>query len=439
MTNFDYLKADPQFEIFADAAIAAEKIYSIDPGACVLNCRRAMEYAVKWMYSVDDELTMPADTTLVSLLSDADFRAVFSNTDLLRRMDFIRKKGNDAAHDDKGRKITPEIALHCLENLFYLTDFIFYCYSTSEDYDLQRTFDPSLPEAQTSPAAPAVPVISEEELQKILDENAALKDFKAQMTAHREQQQQTYTPHPLAPSEYKTRKLYIDTMLTDAGWVEGKNWLNEVPVTGMTMNKTGTGYVDYVLFGDDGRPLALIEAKKTCVDPAAARQQAKEYADCLQKQYGVRPVIFLTNGFDTRIIDGQYPERSVAAIYAKRDLEKLFNLRAMRQPLDSITVNEAIAGRYYQIRAVKAVCESFGKGNRRKALLVMATGPLRLGEEHSVFSRPHHAGHAGKAQLCEPAGESLGHQSLRGQGQPHRALRFLHLSDHDELYRFGSG
>ena len=240
MTNFDYLKADPQFEIFADAAIAAEKIYSIDPGACVLNCRRAMEYAVKWMYSVDDELTLPADTTLVSLLSDADFRSIFSNSsnnDLLRRMDFIRKKGNDAGHGDwknTGKKITPEIALHCLENLFYLTDFIFYCYSTSEDYDLQRTFDPSLPEAQTSPAAPAVPVISEEELQKILDENAALKDFKAQMTAHREQQQQTYTPHPLAPSEYKTRKLYIDTMLTDAGWVEGKNWLNEVPVTGMT-------------------------------------------------------------------------------------------------------------------------------------------------------------------------------------------------------------
>ena len=102
-------------------------------------------------------------------------------------MDFIRKKGNDAGHGDwknTSRKITPEIALHCLENLFYLTDFIFYCYSTSEDYDLQRTFDPSLPEAQTSPAAPAVPVISEEELQKILDENAALKDFKAQMTAH---------------------------------------------------------------------------------------------------------------------------------------------------------------------------------------------------------------------------------------------------------------
>ncbi len=216
-TNFDYLKDDPQFEIFADAAIAAEKIYSIDPGACVLNCRRAMEYAVKWMYSVDDELTMPADTTLVSLLSDADFRAIFSNNDLLPRMDFIRKKGNDAGHGDwknTGRKITPEIALHCLENLFYLTDFIFYCYSDSEDYDLQRTFDASLPEAQTaSQAASSEPVISEEDLQKILDENAALKEFKSQITAHREQQQQTYTPHPLKPSEYTTRKLYIDTML----------------------------------------------------------------------------------------------------------------------------------------------------------------------------------------------------------------------------------
>ena len=172
-------------------------------------------------------------------------------------------------------------------------------------------------------------------------------------------------------------------MLADAGWIEGKDWRNEVPVTGMTVNKTGTGYVDYVLFGDDGRPLALIEAKKTCVDPAVGRQQAKEYADCLQRQYGVRPVIFLTNGFDTRIIDGQYPERRVAGIYAKRDLEKLFNLRAMRQPLDGITVNETIAGRYYQIRAVKAVCESFDRKNRRKALLVMATGS---GKTRTVIS-----------------------------------------------------
>ena len=104
------------------------------------------------------------------------------------------------------------------------------------------------------------------------------------------------------------------------------------------------------------------------------RQQAKLYADLLEKQYGRRPVIFLTNGFETRIDDGQYPERKVAEIYSKRDLEKWFNLRSMRTDLKNITIDKKIAGRYYQEGAVKAVCDSFGAKNRRKALLVMATG-----------------------------------------------------------------
>src|SRR5699024_4706059 len=100
----------------------------------------------------------------------------------------------------------------------------------------------------------------------------------------------------------------------------------------------------------------------------------KLYADLLEKQYGRRPVIFLTNGFDTRIDDGAYPERPVAAFYSKRDLEKLFNLHTMRTSLDNIQVDAAIAGRYYQEGAVQAVCQTFGQKNRRKALLVMATG-----------------------------------------------------------------
>ena len=95
-------------------------------------------------------------------------------------------------------------------------------------------------------------------------------------------------------------------------------------------NKSEVGYADYVLYDDTHRPLAVIEAKRTCVDPAKGRQQAKLYADLLEQKYGRRPVIFLTNGFDTRMDDGAYPERKVAAFYSKRDLEKLFNLRAMR-------------------------------------------------------------------------------------------------------------
>ena len=139
-------------------------------------------------------------------------------------------------------------------------------------------------------------------------------------------------------------------------------------------NKSEVGYADYVLYDDTHRPLAVIEAKKTCVDPSKGRQQAKLYADLLEQQCGRRPVIFLTNGFDTRMDDGAYPERKVAAFYSKRDLEKLFNLRAMRTSLEHLRVDKDIAGRYYQEGAVKAVCQAFGEKNRRKALLVMATG-----------------------------------------------------------------
>ena len=203
-----------------------------------------------------------------------------------------------------------------------------------------------------------------------MKENAALRE---ELTARREEQQQTYVPKPLDISEYKTRKLYIDAMLEDAGWIEGKNWLNEYEIPGMP-NKSEVGYADYVLMGDDGRVLAVIEAKRTCVDVAKGRQQAKLYADLIEKKQGRRPVVFLTNGFDTRIVDNQYPERKVAAFYSKRDLEKLFNLQSMRSSLKYIVVDKQIAGRYYQEAAIKAVCDAFGQKNRRKALLVMATG-----------------------------------------------------------------
>lgn len=180
----------------------------------------------------------------------------------------------------------------------------------------------------------------------------------------------TYTTDP---TEHETRKQYIDAMLRDAGWRLGVDWLEEVELQGMP-NQAQVGFADYVLYGDNGKPLAVIEAKRTSVDPAKGRQQAKLYADLLEKQYGRRPVVFLTNGFETYLQDNQYPERQVAALYSKRDLEKLFNLRRMRQPLTDIQVDKNIAGRYYQEGAIKAVCHTFDAKNRRKALLVMATG-----------------------------------------------------------------
>ena len=373
MTNFDFLKKEPQFDSFADVAISAEKILHIDMEASVINCRRAMEFAIKWMYSVDGSLVMPYQDTLVSLMSTEEFRDIV-DPDLWRRLDFIRRVGNNAAHN--GKKITLDQAKLCLENLYIFLDFVAYCYA--KDYT-EGEFHAELLEEQKQPVLEEVPPISEIDLKALIAENQALKE---QLTARREEQQQTYVPKPLDLSEYKTRKIYIDTMLMDAGWTEGKNWINEVELPGMP-NKSEVGYADYVLYDDAHRPLAVIEAKRTCVDVAKGRQQAKLYADILEKQYGRRPVIFLTNGFDTRIDDGQYPERRVSMIYSKRDLEKWFNLQSMKTSLKNITVDKNIAGRYYQEGAVKAVCDSFGNKNRRKALLVMATGS---GKTRTVIS-----------------------------------------------------
>ena len=363
MTNFDFLLFEKDFTSFASVAVSAERILHIDPSACVLNCRRAMEFAVKWMYSVDKGLVMPYQDSLVSLMNTEDFRDIVG-ADIWRRMDLIRRMGNNAAHT--GRKITEEQAVLCLENLYVFLDFVAYCYG--ENYT-EGHFDRSLLQQPAAPAPRGDKGAADIDLAALMAENAALKE---ELTARRAEQQQTYVPKPLDLSEYKTRKLYIDTMLEDAGWTEGKDWLNEVELPGMP-NKSEVGYADYVLYGDDGRPLAVIEAKRTCVDAVKGRQQAKLYADLLEKKYHRRPVIFLTNGFETHITDNLYPERKCAAIYSKRDLEKLFNLQTMRTSLKNIMVNRNIAGRYYQEGAIKAVCDAFAR-NRRKALLVMATG-----------------------------------------------------------------
>lgn len=363
MTNFDFLTKDKQFETFSGIAVAAEKTLHIDLSTCIINCRRAMEMAVKWMYSVDSSLVMPWQDTLVSLMNTEEFRDIVG-TDIWRRMDFIRRVGNNAVHT--GKKVTEEQATLCLENLYIFMDFVACCYAT--EYE-QGTFNPELLKETPAETVPVV-AVPDIDFEALIAENAALK---AELTARREEKQQTYVPKPLDISEYKTRKIYIDFMLQDAGWIEGKDWINEYELPGMP-NKSEVGFADYVLFGDDGKPLAVLEAKRTCVDVSKGRQQAKLYADLLEKEYKRRPVIFLTNGFDTRIIDGQYPERKCSVIYSKRDLEKWFNLRSMRTSLKHITVDKDIAGRYYQEAAIKAVCRSFDEKNRRKALLVMATG-----------------------------------------------------------------
>ena len=362
MTNFDFLKKDEKFSSFADIAITAEKLYGIDTASCVFNVRKAAEFAVKWMYSVDGSLVMPYQDNFGTLINTVEFKDIVGN-DIFRRIDFIRLVGNTSAHST--RNIKPEQAELALENLFYFLDFVAYCYA--DEYE-EISFNAELLKAEPTPVAP-IPEITVD-IEKLIEENKALKE---KLTSKREKQQPNYVPKPLDISEFKTRKVYIDTMLIDAGWTEGKDWINEYELPGMP-NKSEVGFADYVLFGDDGKPLAVIEAKRTCKDVSVGRQQAKLYADILEQKFGRKPVIFLTNGFETRITDNLYPERKVATFYSKRDIEKLFNLQTMRTSLKNVYVDKNIAGRYYQEGAIKAVCDSFDKKNRRKALLVMATG-----------------------------------------------------------------
>lgn len=380
VTNFDFLKEEPKFKDFADVAISAERIILLDPEASIINSRRAMEFAIKWMYSVEEELEMPYQVNLWSLLDSEEYRQIIG-IDLWKRMDYIRKNGNHVAHTNK--KLGRDEAMLCLENLFIYLDYLSYCYS---DFYKERRFHPEYVQdrIKKSRELKEQSEATKLELQKEI-ENAAKKDLdlqklreeneslKKELSARRAEKQQTYVQKPMDLTEYKTRKLYIDAMLRDAGWSEGIDWINEVELAGMP-NKAEVGYADYVLYDDAHRPLAVVEAKRTSVDVSKGSQQAKLYADLIEKEYGRRPVVFLTNGFDTRIIDNQYPERRVSGIYSKRDLEKLFNLQAMRTSLSHVNVDKNIAGRYYQEAAIKAVCESFDKRNRRKALLVMATG-----------------------------------------------------------------
>ena len=362
MTNFDYLKKEKEFDGFVDIAIVAEKTYKIDANTCIVNCRRAMEAAIKWMFSIDNELVVPYKDNLNALMHVDAFKDIVGD-DLWKRLEFIRKYGNEVAHTAKDK--ANDVAKLCLNNLFCFFDWISCCYGS--EYE-EKEFDESLLDNEVTNNV--FESVCDVNLQTLIEENKALKE---ELSARRIERQDSYVRRPLELSEFSTRKLYIDAMLIDAGWVENRDWINEVELQGMP-NNAGVGFADYVLYDDTQKPLAIIEAKRTCKDVEVGRQQAILYANILEKQYKRRPVIFLSNGFETRIIDNTYPERKVSSIYSKRDLEKYFNLMSTRGPLNFIEINDKIAGRYYQKEAIKSVCEAFDNGNRRKALLVMATG-----------------------------------------------------------------
>lgn len=374
MTNFEFLANIPEYVLFSGAAIEAEKVYSTSPAMCAVGCRKALELAVKWVYSADRTITMPYKDNLQSLIHEPSFRfALDSQT--WGKLPFIIRLGNLAVHTE--RAVNPADALLSLESLFEFIEWVDYCYGS--DYE-ERHFDAALIPTEkvvidTKKIKEQESLIEQQE-SEIKTLQAKIAAMSATLTAEKEEKQESRSFEPTDISEFKTRKIYIDVDLKSMGWKFGGTdadvW-EEYPVTGMP-NATGEGFVDYVLFGKDGLPLAVIEAKRSSKDPNIGRKQAVLYADCLERKFGRRPMMFTTNGFETYFWDDQSsPQRKVSGFFTKADLEKLMNRRDTRKKLKTIAIDEKITDRYYQIEAIRAVCEHFEEGFR-KALIVMATG-----------------------------------------------------------------
>ncbi len=375
MSNFDFLKQYPEYNLFSAAANEAEKVYATAPAMCAIGCRKALELAVKWVYAADRSISQPYKDNLQSLIHEPTFRFVLGNQ-IWNKLPFIVRLGNMAVHTE--RAISQDEARLALCNLFEFIQWIDYSYGKCYT---ERRFDPNnLPKTKIiinkNKIKQQQSLIEQKDNEiKALQEQIA--KMSEQLTADKQNNQSHRTFSAGDISEFKTRKIYIDVDLKNMGWqFDGTNadvW-EEYEVSDMNGIIGQKGYADYVLFGKDGLPLAVIEAKRTSKDPNNGRKQAVLYADCLERKFGCRPMIFTSNGFETYFWDDRSsPQRRVSGFFTKSDLEKLMNRRETRRKLNNITIDDKITDRYYQKEAIRAVCEHIEQGFR-KALLVMATG-----------------------------------------------------------------
>lgn len=371
MSNFDFILKNEIFRTFAEASVEAEKSIAVANVSCTILCRRALELAVKWIYANDRELVLPYQNNLSSLVYDINFKSMI-NEKVFNGMTYIIKLGNFSVHSN--RKVTRKEAVVCLKYLFDFMDWIAYYYDSNY---IETKFDEGKLPGESSANLKKEEreelenklVEKDEKIEKILKENEELRE---KLTKQRTSKKTAYNFKVSDISEFETRKQFIDLDLKIAGW-DSTNIREEVEVKGMP-NTQEAGYVDYVLYGENGKPLAVVEAKRTSKDAKIGQQQAKLYADCLEKEYAQRPIIYYTNGKEIYMWDDvSYPERKVSGFYTQDELQLLIRRRNSKENLEHIYIANDIANRPYQLEAVKKVCESFEEKHRR-ALVVMATG-----------------------------------------------------------------
>ena len=372
MSNFEFLKQNKIFNNFSESCIEAENGIGLNTVTCSILCRRALELGVKWLYANDNDLKIPYQNNLSALVHDITFKNIIDEK-LLKQIEYIIKLGNYAVHNNK--KISREEAILSLRYLYNFMQWIAYCYADNFE---EKEFDESILQTQSE----NILAVKEreslyEELEKkdkkLEETRRENEELRAKLTKKREKKEENYNFEIKDISEYETRKKYIDLELKLAGWDFDTNITEELKLTGMPNNKN-EGYADYVLFGKNGLPLAVVEAKRTSVDPRVGQNQAKLYADCIENEYHQRPVIYYTNGFEIYMWDDKnYPPRKVSGFYTQDELQLLVNRRTSKQNLEHVYVQDKITNREYQLEAIKSVCETFDEGHR-KALIVMATG-----------------------------------------------------------------
>lgn len=380
MSNFSFLRDEWGF--LHEAAHRAEQAVYSDPRTACFYARRSLELGVAWLFAHDKSFKVPYQDNLSAFIFEPSFRQQVGDA-LFTKAKLIKDLGNMAVHSQK--KVLESDALSATRELFHFCFWLARHYGRKARPAPGQTFSPAL-----LPKASATPALTQPQLQRLSDELAernaslaVLRNEKAELDAELQRlraevaaakKANAAEPDTHDYSEAETRKAYIDLLLREAGWAldPAKNF--EIEVSGMP-NEQGKGYVDYVLWGINCMPLMLVEAKRTTRSPKVGQQQAKLYADCLEKMYGQRPIIFYSNGYEHWMWDDlAHPPRSVQGFYKKDELELLIQRRNSRKKLAEAVVNPAIVERYYQTRAVRRIGETFEVDNQRKALLVMSMG-----------------------------------------------------------------
>ena len=402
MSNFQFLI--PEFRLLHEPAAGAEQLVQSDPRAAVMRARHALEQLVLWLYDNDNSLRMPAyDKALNTLLTQPDFHRLVPPY-VFDKMRLIQRMGNQAVHSM--RPVSRVDAMGLVRELFHTLFWLARTYTRASDpkqmaadWDEQRVpflvpaeeaiqltreqlkkqetqfqskLDAQLAELQQREQAMSAQAVT------LAEREATLAALNAELAQRRQELAQARAAAIAIPDhhdydEADTRLKLIDVLLHEAGWEHGKSLGVEVTIPGMP-NRHDQGAADYVLWGADGKPAAVVEAKRTLRDPEQGRQQAKLYADGLEQQHQQRPLIYYSNGHRTFFWDDRHaPPREVQGFHTRDELALYLQRRKLAQDPRQLEVNAAIAGRPYQLRAIRAMIEALAAG-RRRGLLTMATG-----------------------------------------------------------------